>query len=125
MGIHAKSLNQLAAELESRHPHPSASQSATPVPPCSFQNTLTQHADRLKKALENIGTVGTAPAPAPGPAGASSPTSPERPQPPPFYMDSTLGLRLHHEEAVELRKREADVRLYSGFISRGGIGGEG
>lgn len=40
-----------------------------------------------------------------------------------FHMDTTLGTRTRPAQATEVRKREADLRLYSGFASRSQING--
>lgn len=119
MSIHAKSLNQLVYELENR-----GRTQATPEPPkavSSPKSELANELAELKKFIEDFRFPSTAQAP---PAGqATAPAPPERSPEPAFYMDSTLGTRLHPEQAAEARKREAEIRFYSGFASRSDITG--
>lgn len=124
MSMHAKSLNQLAAELERGHCLEPSSQAPTPAVPCSPETRLTEQLDRLAKVYERLCAPGASPASTPEPVQASSPTSPAPPTQAPFCMDTTLGTRLHREEEAQISKREAEVRLYAGFISRAGIQGK-
>ena len=83
MSIHAKSLNQLAYELEARAARARA-ESEHAVPIEHDEATLSKG----------------------------------------FYMDTTLGTRTRPAQAAEVRKRESEIRLYSGFASRSDISGE-
>lgn len=125
MGIHAKSLNQLAHELEMRnHPTEEAPQpQPTPAPPSDLAKSLEEFKNfcadlfgeraeaRVEKAEAHQATaVECEEVPAPAPA---------------FYMDSTLGTRTRTSQISDVHKRESALRLYSGFASRDDIAGQG
>lgn len=129
MSIHAKSLNQLAFELEMRaqakaapeQPRPQTeSDSAAP------SDTAMEFA-KLRKFIADLGASGNGAEELEATALACPPLveiTKAAPQEPPFYMDSTLGVRTRPAQRAQAHKSGLEVRLYSGFASRGGITGK-
>lgn len=104
MGIHAKSLDNLARQLGVKAHHRTAKQDA------EDQLQRQGHAE-LRRELKSLTE--------PPAVSAGAPPSTA------FQTDSTLGTRTRPAQKAERHKSESDLRLYSGFASRGDITGDG
>lgn len=104
MGIHAKSLDNLARQLGVQAHHRTANQEA------EDQLQRQRHAELLRE----LKTLTEPPA---ATSGAPPSTA--------FQMDSTLGTRTRPAQKADRHKSESDLRFYSGFASRGDITGDG
>lgn len=125
MSIHTKSLNQLANELEGRAAQRKEPQ-AKAVAKSDDQQAIQTLIDAINNFTQKIAAI-SASAPTNAPLEAEMPTHAEKfeaPQARPFFMDSTLGVRTRPSQREQVRKSEQEIRLYSGFISRGQITGE-
>lgn len=128
MSIHAKSLNQLVADLTMRaqaqpaqeQPRPltktAAAPSDTAVELAKLKQFIAELGAQRHKAEKLEAEVDARP-----PLAALAKAEPQESA---FYMDSTLGVRTRPAQRAEVHKSESEVRLYSGFASRGGITGE-
>lgn len=123
MGIHAKSLNQLAHELETQSRAAHEALKPHPVPVATAPSDLAKELAEFKKFVAGLGS--------PNPAGGLKKDATPEPALPveaavstAFYMDSSLGTRTRPAQFSEARKREAELRLYSGFASRSDITGK-
>lgn len=124
MSIHAKSLNQLAYELERRDRTQPVLNPQRTVQAPSPKSVITKELAELKKFVEDLRFSPVVHAPVAESTQAVAPTPQEIPPEPDFHMNSTLGTRFHATQVDELRTRESELRFYSGFVSRAGINGE-
>lgn len=118
MGIHAKSLNCLADELharsmsrESKKPE-SAPRDGAKFDPASELTEFKKYVADLCSSPD--ATKALMPE-------ATAPVARKAVPPKDFRTNSTLGVRTQLGKDAEVRKRESDIRLYSGFASRSDI----
>lgn len=129
MTIHAKSLNQLAAELQSQAEQAKSRTTPKVAAIATLSKPVTQaELWEVIKVIEDF-TASLSAGPKPAPvisAEAERPPAHQRSQQPEdgFFMDSTLGLRTRPCDRAIVAKRESDFIDYGGFASQADITGK-